>query len=158
MRAYKKKTTKPKQYNAKQTLDELKKNPKVRQMKNYCQHGNVSTFEHCERVAKMSVRLNRKFSLGADEKKLVEGAMLHDFFLYDWHEGEFDLRSMHGFRHAEKARENAAKYLKVDDDVQQIIYSHMFPLNITRVPKSREAWIVCFADKYCSSVETLFKR
>ena len=119
MRAYKKKSVAMSQPRiAKETLDELKKNPKVRQMKNYCQHGNVSTFDHCERVAKMSVRLNRKFSLGADEKKLVEGAMLHDFFLYDWHEGEFDLRSMHGFRHAEKARENAAKYLEVDDELE----------------------------------------
>jgi uncharacterized protein len=34
----------------------------------------------------------------------------------------------------------------------------MWPLTITKVPTSREAVIVCIADKYVSSIETIGKR
>ena len=39
-----------------------------------------------------------------------------------------------------------------------MIRSHMWPLNPERVPRSKEAWIVCVADKLVSLHETLFRR
>lgn len=57
-----------------------------------------------------------------------------------------------------RRRENAKKFFNANDDVQHIIYSHMWPLNLTHVPKSREAWIVCLADKYVSLKETIMER
>ena len=66
-------------------LRELESDEHVRQMKNYIQHGKVSTFEHCERVARLSFELNRKLHLHAKVPTLIKGAMLHDFYLYDWH-------------------------------------------------------------------------
>ena len=53
--------------------------PKVLQMKSYTQHGRITTYDHCERVASASLKLNRRFHLGADEEKLAVGALLHDF-------------------------------------------------------------------------------
>lgn len=66
-------------------LDELCMNPYVKQMNSYIQHGKVTTYEHCIRVAGMSGHLNRLFRLHCKEDVLIRGAMLHDFYLYDWH-------------------------------------------------------------------------
>ncbi|MDO5409822.1 MAG: HD domain-containing protein [Lachnospiraceae bacterium] len=129
----------------------------VQEMKNYVQHGIVSTYDHCKNVARVSFWLNQRFNLCADEKALAIGAFLHDFYLYDWHIPEASHR-LHGFSHAETARCNAVKYFKIAPEIQQIIQSHMWPLNITRIPRSREAVIVCAADKICSIIETVCQR
>ena len=89
---------------------------------------------------------------------LLQGAMLHDYFLYDWHENHHDENGWHGFSHAETALRNAREDFDIDPQVAHIIHSHMWPLNITRIPRTREAWIVCIADKWVSGRETLFHR
>ena len=82
----------------------------VKQMDNYIQHGTTTTLEHCENVAWISYLINEKLHLNADEKKLVEAAMLHDLYLYDWHDGD-PSRKTHGFDHPEIACINAVKIL-----------------------------------------------
>lgn len=139
-------------------LKDLQSDKRVQQMKNFTQHGRINTFDHCDSVARLSCSLNRKFHLKADVTTLVKGAMLHDFYLYDWHNQDNGEHRLHGYHHAEKARENAEKYFDVDEDVQHIIYCHMWPLNLTHIPMSREAWIVCLADKYVSLRETVMER
>ena len=136
-----------------QMLDGLKNHQAVQKMKCYIQHGNVSTYEHCENVAELSYRLNRRFHLHADEKALLTGAMLHDFYLYDWHEHDRS-HALHGFRHPERAVRNAVHYFHIGAKEQQIIRSHMWPLTLTCFPACREAWIVCLADKCCAVAET----
>ena len=37
---------------------------------------------------------------------------------------------------------------------ENIIHRHMFPLT-PMPPTTREAWIVCLADKYCAAAETV---
>ena len=51
--------------------------------------------------------------------------------------------------------ENAKRDFKISSKEADIIYCHMFPLNISRVPRSREGWIVCMADKMVAGSETL---
>ena len=131
---------------------------RVKRMDTFRQHGRVSTYEHCERVTECSYRLNRRLHLGADEKALLTGAMLHDFYLYDWHRTNGYVHRWHGFRHAEWARRNAVRYFDVGQPVQDIIRTHMWPLNLISIPRSREAWIVTLADKYCAAVESLCMR
>ena len=138
-------------------LAELKRDPNVLRMKAYIQHGSVSTFDHCVSVAETSCRINRALRLCADEYTLVRSAMLHDFYLYDWHERDKAHR-WHGFHHANRAADNARRLLSATDQECDIIRSHMWPLTLRRVPRSREAWIVCCADKWCSLVETLLRR
>ena len=86
---------------------------------------------------------------------LVIGSLLHDYFLYDWHDGEG--RHLHGFTHPECAYKNAEMDYTLSPRVKNIIVRHMFPL--TPIPPAcKEAWIVCIADKICAIEETLFNR
>ncbi len=139
-------------------LHDILSNSAVRKMKKYMQHGRVSTYEHCKNVAKLSYDINRIFSLKANLRVLLTGAMLHDFYLYDWHDYDGGSHQLHGFRHAKTALDNAIKHFGIDEKTGSVIYSHMWPLNLRRIPKSKEAWIVCIADKCVSLHETLFRR
>ena len=80
--------------------------------------------------------------------------MLHDYFLYDWHEKNKG-HSLHGFKHPYFALRNASRDFRLNDIEKNVIVRHMFPLTPIP-PKCREAWIVCMADKYCSARETMY--
>lgn len=136
------------------TLTPYVRNRLVQSMSSYVQHGVVNTLDHCRSVAEVSLWLARRLHLNVDTNALLVGACLHDFYLYDWHGAGW----RHSYRHAARARENAVKYFDVDERTQQVIRCHMWPLGITHVPHSREAVIVCLADKYVSLHETLFQR
>lgn len=125
----------------------------VNKMKLYTQHGNVSTYEHSLFVAYYSYFLSLKISKKLDAKSIVRGAFLHDFYLYDWHKNKNN--KLHGFSHAKIALKNAEEYFKLNNIEKNIIISHMWPLNITFIPKYSESFIVCLVDKWCAILETL---
>ncbi|MBQ6594549.1 MAG: HD domain-containing protein [Clostridia bacterium] len=136
-------------------LKEIATDERMRETRGHRQHGRVSTRSHEARVALVCWRLDRRLRLGADEATLLRGAMLHDFYLYDWHR---DTRGWHGLRHAARAARNAERYFGADERVKHVIRCHMWPLDPTRIPRTREAWLVCLADKYVSLCETVFRR
>ena len=125
----------------------------VKSMKSYVQHGNTSSFDHCIKVAKLCYKIDKKFNLKSNLKDLLLGAMLHDFYLYDWHKRSLKY-GLHGYNHSKIAMENAIKYFDVNENVQSMILTHMWPLNITKIPRIKEGWILCIADKICSLKET----
>lgn len=59
--------------------------PEVQSMRAFIQHGRVSCLEHSLSVAYYSYWLCRRLHLRVDGDSLIRGALLHDFFLYDWH-------------------------------------------------------------------------
>lgn len=133
--------------------------PEMKASKDCIQHGNISVYTHSVMVTKYSLLLAKKLGIRCNIHSLVRGALLHDFFMYDWHwakmPDEVKRKGLHGFTHPGTAAKNARKYFNVSRKVYDIINCHMFPLTLTRMPKSFEGWLVCLADKYCSTLETL---
>ena len=128
--------------------------PRVLSMASYTQHGVVSTLDHCHSVAEVSWWISKRLHVHVDKRPLLIGAFLHDFYLYDWHGSGWQ----HSYRHAPRASKNANEVFGVDKHTRAIIRSHMWPISITHPPRTREAIIVCLADKLVSLHETLFQR
>ncbi|AEF86193.1 HD family hydrolase, diverged [Treponema primitia ZAS-2] len=132
---------------------EILEHPVFSESKGFIQHGRISVYEHSLDVAKLSFSMGEFFKI-ADKESLVRGALLHDFFLYDWHKPE-KMWSPHGWTHPVVAAENGRKYFNISDKEASIIRTHMWPYTLLHPPQYREGWIVCIADKICSALETL---
>ncbi len=129
---------------------------KFKGTKEHIQHGSMSVNEHCKNVTIASLKINNKLRLGGNKREIIRGALLHDYFLYDWHDKELlKGEKLHGYAHPETALRNADKDYELTDKQRDIIGNHMWPLTLLHIPKCREAWIVTAADKYCSLMETL---
>ena len=115
------------------------------------QHGDVSVALHCFFAAVVCVRLARALALRVDTRALVRGALLHDYFLYDWHDPDPSHR-LHGFRHAGFALRNAGRDFSLGPIERNMIASHMLPMNLV-LPRFRESLLLCLADKICSFCE-----
>lgn len=130
-----------------------------RKTEQYMQHGSISVKRHCLSVAECSIMIEDRLKcLGfrCQEREMVRGALLHDYFLYDWHD-KYSHEKLHGFHHPHVALVNASREYQLSARERDIIEKHMWPLTM-RPPRCREAWIVTAADKYCSLKETLFCR
>lgn len=146
--------------NNKEKLEEiiafLSENTRFDETKNFIQHGNTSVYTHVISVAKKSIEIAEKYNLKVDMDSMIRGALLHDYFLYDWHDGKRE-RWIHGFTHPMKAYKNAKSEINLNRLERDIIIKHMFPLTIIP-PRYLESWIVTYSDKYVSAVETVSSR
>ncbi len=133
--------------------EDIIKSKYMQEQKKYIQHGNVSVFDHCVGVASVATYISIFLPIKLNERALIRGALLHDYFLYDWHIRD-DSHKLHGFRHAKVALINAERDFSLCKIEKDIIKKHMFPLNIAP-PRYLESIIVCIADKICAVLETL---
>ncbi len=129
---------------------------RLKKMDHFVQHGSISTYEHCLLVAYYSYVLMKKLRIRCKEDELLRGALLHDYYLYDWHDKE-KWHRWHGFRHANFALNNALQDFQLTKIEKEIIRKHMWPLTIIP-PTCREAWIVNIADTFISLIETIAYR
>ena len=134
-------------------LCEIKRSSRFNACRKFIQHGSVSVFVHSIRVAYMSCYIAEKYHINVKWKEMIVGALLHDYFLYDWHDRFHNHKRPHGFYHPYVALENAMNDFELTDREKNIIKCHMFPLTVVP-PKYKEGWIVCVADKVCSIRET----
>ena len=136
-----------------QVLQEIKQETRIQQAKEHIQHGTTTVYAHCVQVAYESYLFAKERQLDVDMKILIRGALLHDYFLYDWH-NQLTPHHLHGFFHPGIALRNASKDVDLNEVEKDIIKKHMFPLTVIP-PKYKESWIVCWIDKKCSMRETL---
>ncbi len=135
---------------------ELERCGRLSLTRGFIQHGSVSVYDHVLAVACASARAARalgRVGVAVDYDSLVRGALLHDYFLYDWHDPD-PSHSLHGFKHPFFALARAEEDFELTDRERNIIVRHMFPL-VPVPPTCREAWIVCMADKWCALRETV---
>ncbi|MCI1984562.1 MAG: HD domain-containing protein [Bifidobacteriaceae bacterium] len=134
---------------------EILANPHMEIERHSLQHGTVTTYDHSLRVARLSVRIALFFHVWAhvDRSSLVRAALLHDYFLYDWHDSE-PWHRLHGFRHGGFAVRNAQRDFELTAIESNAIARHMFPLTPIP-PKYLEGVIVSVADKISATQETL---
>ncbi len=137
------------------TVEELLAHPMVRSMENYIQHGDTSCLRHCINVSYLSYLYCKE--RGWNAREAARGGLLHDLFLYDWHEhakqtGEY----FHGYTHPRRALENADRLFRLTEREKEIILRHMWPLTVVP-PRCREAYVIVMFDKYCTLMETFHK-
>lgn len=126
-----------------------------RSTRSHVQHGNMTVNDHSMNVAKCSLAISEKLHIPCEKKELIRGALLHDYFLYDWHTQDYvSPHKLHGFYHPGRALKNAQQEYQLTPRERDIIKKHMWPLTISAMPMCREAWIVTMADKWCSLMET----
>lgn len=116
--------------------------------KEFIQHGTVSVHDHSVAVAYYSLRAANRLRLGCSRSRIVRGALLHDYFLYDWHLPH-EPSGLHGYTHPGTALANAAKEFDLDCVERDMIARHMFPLTPVP-PRYIESLLVCLVDKVLS--------
>jgi uncharacterized protein len=124
--------------------------------KDLISHGAITIYTHSIEVAALA------FSMVENSKKLdirsvTRAALLHDFFLYEWHvPGKRYV--LHGWVHAKIASKNAQKIFGISDKEYSCIRTHMWPWTLFHWPKCREGWIITLADKIIALKEAVLRR
>ena len=125
----------------------------MRSSARFMQHGTTSVLAHSLAVTALALTIARDWQIAVDVRALTRGALLHDYFLYDWHKPHPD-NKLHGFTHPFTACRNAVRDHHIDHLEQHMIRTHMFPM-VPLPPLHREAALLCFADKFVATRETI---
>ncbi len=123
--------------------------------KTFIQHSDLSVFQHCAHVAYVSCIICMKLHIAVSWTEMIRGALLHDYFLYDWHDRK-SCHPRHPTYHPTLAMRNALEDYTLTEKEMQIIQRHMWPITIIP-PTCREGWAVTLADKICTILEVCRK-
>lgn len=128
--------------------------PEYKRLLGFTQHKHSNTYYHSVNVALMALFYAKDNFIKVDVEALIKMCLLHDYFLYDWHIKPHPKK--HATMHPVYAANNAIRDFGLEDKlIIDGIKSHMWPIAITRIPKSKEAWILTIADKKVSTNEVL---
>jgi uncharacterized protein len=115
-------------------------------------HHDKDIYSHNLEIAWLSFLLSKRLHLRSEQ--IVRGALLHDFFFYDWRTEKTDGKILpHGFTHPSVSKENAERIFGPLTPLEKdIIIKHMWPLTIIP-PRYLESFIVSFIDKFTATKE-----
>jgi uncharacterized protein len=119
--------------------------------KNMKHHGTISVYDHSYRVSLLAYKMALVFRINPKETAIA--ALLHDFYITPWQDSSESPFFHHGLKHAQIAADNALKTYGseiINKRVYSSIKTHMWPINLTKIPKSRADWIVNLADDIVS--------
>lgn len=137
-----------------QTYQTFLNNPKILRMKKIRMHRGSNCYEHCFKVAKKAIKFSLRSRKKVDLEVVLLGAILHDYYLYDWRDDR-SKKKRHARNHQYIAAKNAAEDFEISNEIRKVIISHMWPVNHKEFPKSREAKIVSLCDKLVTIGESL---
>ncbi|MDR0525365.1 MAG: HD domain-containing protein [Spirochaetaceae bacterium] len=119
-------------------------------------HGAISLYTHSIDVAKRAFSMIGKNS-SLDKRCVVRAALLHDFFLYEWHIPGMRY-ILHGWAHPAIAAKNAREVFGATEKECSCIRTHMWPWTLFHPPRCREGWVISVADKIVAFKETFLCR
>lgn len=117
--------------------------PRFQKLGGIVQHQHSTRLEHSINVSYTSYKIAKK--LGWDAQSTARGALLHDFFYYDWRVTKFN--KSHAWVHPRIAVKNARKLVNLNAKEEDIILKHMWGATIAP-PRYKEGYIVTLVDKY----------
>lgn len=135
-------------------VQDIAENPVYEGLKKYHHHQH-NIYDHSIRVSYISYRTGVFLSkyIKINVKDLTRGAMLHDFFLYDWRNEKPASGKLHAFEHPKEALSNSIiNFSPISKMERDIILKHMWPINIIP-PRYFETLIVSTVDKYVAAIE-----
>lgn len=118
---------------------------RIKRMQSIPMHRGSNCYIHSFKVAKLAVKRALRHK-SIDLKTLLLGAILHDYYLYDWRT-EKDKKMSHCASHPKVSIANAVKDFDIPTSVQNIIRTHMWPFNLDEFPNTKEGRILTLADK-----------
>lgn len=132
-------------------INHIMENDDFSQIKDIKHHGS-NRLEHSLKVSYYSYKIAKKLKL--DYEDVARAGLLHDFYLGQVNEQEKvkDKVLLFTTKHPNEALDNSSRYFDLSDKEQDIIASHMFPIDV-KIPKYAESWIVSIVDKFVSTKE-----
>jgi uncharacterized protein len=117
-------------------------NDEFLKIKNIEHHG-TSRYDHSLKVSYYSYKVAKALKL--DYEQTAVGGLLHDFFLSPENRTNKE-RFLSTFTHPKKAVEKARENFSLTKKEEDMIRTHMFPINLA-IPKYMESWIISTVDK-----------
>ena len=135
-----------------QIIKDILEHNEFQKMRNIEHHG-ITRLDHSLKVSYYSYKIAKAMHL--DYTETARGGLLHDFFFSPEERNSKD-RFLSTFTHPVKAIETANTHFELSKKEQDMIRSHMFPINIS-VPKYLESWVVSGIDKVVAISELSLK-
>lgn len=128
-------------------IKQLATDPRIIKLKKIKQHHCSNRYTHCVRVTICAYKMAQKVPLKYNIHDLIMGAMLHDYFSYDWRTRDKKNHKAPLHNHPKEALAEARRDFELTPLIEDIILHHMWPIAPLRIPRSREAFLVSWADK-----------